>query len=163
MNDSKPNPEEKVLPQPATDAERSSVAWRELERSFEYFHKGASRNRLVYLALRTIVLIAGAVVPIVAFAASSDLIVACLGAVIVVAEGATQLTQVHGHWIRYRRTAEAIRREALAFVAGTGPYQEGELRRDQRLASRIVDVIGQESADWEETVRSGLLKGHQAD
>jgi hypothetical protein len=150
------------LPQPEDAAEQSSLAWRELERMFAYFDRGASRNRLGYLVLRTVVLVAGAVVPIMALAADSPTAVACIGAVIVLAEGFTQLTQVHGHWVRYRRTAEALRREALTFVSRTGAYRQGDLDRTQLLASRLLDVASQESTGWEETVRAGLAKPSQA-
>jgi hypothetical protein len=146
------------LPQPTDQTMKNSIAWQELERSFDYFQRGARVNRLAYLTLRTTVLFAGALVPIVALAATNDVAVACLGAVIVAAEGMTQLTQVHDHWVRYRRTAEALRREALAFVSGTGPYQHGELTEEQQLAARIVDFAGQESADWEETILSAWQK-----
>jgi hypothetical protein len=131
---------------------KNSIAWQELERSFVFFHKSAGRNRAAYLALRTTVLLAGALIPIVALATSNEVVVACLGALIVAAEGIAQLTQVHDHWVRYRRTAEVLRREALAFVAGAGPYEKGELRDDQLLAARMLDFAGQESAQWEETI-----------
>ena len=152
--------QDKKLPQPTDQTMKNSIAWQELERSFDYFQRGARVNRLAYLTLRTTVLFAGALVPIVALAGSNDVAVACLGAVIVAAEGMTQLTQVHDHWVRYRRTAEALRREALAFVSGTGPYQDGELTEEQQLAARIVDVAGQESADWEETILSAGQKSN---
>ena len=139
---------------------KHSTGWLELERSFSYFQQGARRNRAAYLVLRTTVLLAGMLIPIVALATSNEVAVACLGALIVAAEGVTQLTQVHDHWVRYRRTAELLRREALAFVSGTGPYRKGELSDDQQLASRIVDFVGQESAAWEETILSAGQQSH---
>ena len=150
------------LPQPVSEQERASLAWSELERSFEYFHSGATANRVAHLGLRVVVLVAGALVPIMALTSTNEIIVAVLGALVVVAEGVAQLTQVHDHWIRYRRTAEALRREALAFCTGTGAYQDVvELRRDQRLAARPLDVVGQENSAWEETVRVGIQTGGQ--
>jgi len=139
---------------------KHSTGWQELERSFGYFQQGARRNRAAYLALRTTVLLAGAIIPIVALATSNEVAVACLGALVVAAEGTTQLTQVHDHWVRYRRTAELLRREALAFVTGTGPYRKGELSDDQQLASRIVDFEGQETAAWEETILAAGQQSH---
>ena len=70
------------------------------------------------------------------------------------AEGTAQLTQVHDHWVRYRHTAEALRREAFAFVSGVGPYEKYELGDDRLLAARILDFTLQESSAWEETVLS---------
>jgi len=148
------------LPQPTDETMKNSIAWQELQRSFDYFQQGARVNRFAYLTLRTTVLFAGALIPIVALAASNEVAVACLGAVIVAAEGMTQLTQVHDHWIRYRRTAESLRREALAFVSGTGPYEKGELSDEQQLASRLLDFVGQESATWEETVLAAGQKSN---
>ncbi len=147
-----------------SEEERSSLAWHELEKSFEFFHAGAGANRVAHLGLRSVVLVAGALVPIIALTSANEIIVAVLGALVVVAEGVAQLTQVHDHWIRYRRTAEALRREALAFCTGTGAYQDvAELRRDQRLAARLLDVVGQENSAWEEAVRVGIQTGGPAD
>ncbi len=150
------------LPEPPNEALRNSVAWLELERSFLFFHRSAGANRLAYLALRTIVLVAGAMVPIVALATSRQVVVAGLGALIVVAEGVAQLTQVHDHWVRYRHTAEALRREAIAFASSAGGYGRGDLRDNQRLATRILDLAAQENAAWEETVRAEGLKSPSA-
>ena len=151
------------LPVPPDETLRNSVAWQELQRSFLFFHKNAGANRLAYLTLRTIVLVAGALVPIVALGSSQQVVVAGLGALIVVAEGLAQLTQVHDHWVRYRHTAEALRREAIALVSSAGVYGSGDLRENERLAaSRILDLEAQENADWEETVRAEGLKSHPA-
>ena len=146
-----------ALPEPE-ESDRTTLAWRELERSFTYFDRAARGNRAVYMLLRTIVLVAGAMVPILALSVESAVVVAIVGGVIVVAEGVTQLTQVHGHWLRFRVAAESLRREALAFVSRTGPYQVGDLSRDQLLASRLSDVATAESSAWEETVRAGLAQ-----
>jgi hypothetical protein len=150
------------LPQPPDEALRNSVAWQELQRSFLFFHKSAGANRLAYLGLRTTVLVAGALVPIMALATSRQTVVAGLGALIVVAEGLAQLTQVHDHWVRYRHTAEALRREAIAFASGAGVYGSGEQSGNERLVARILDLEAEENAGWEETVRAEGLKSHPA-
>jgi hypothetical protein len=150
------------LPEPPDETLRNSVAWQELRRSFLFYHRNAGANRLGYLALRTTVLVAGALVPIMALATSRQVVVAALGALIVVAEGVAQLTQVHDHWVRYRRTAEALRREAIAFASGAGVYGSGDLTGNQRLASRILDLEAEENSAWEETVRAERLKSHPA-
>jgi hypothetical protein len=151
-----------TLVQPTEAAMKNSIAWQELERSFRYFDNGARVNRAAYLGLRSTVLLAGALIPIVALATSKEVVAACLGALIVAAEGTAQLTQVHDHWVRYRHTAEALRREAFAFVSGTGPYKNDELGADQLLAARILDFTLQESAGWEETVLSEGRKSQSA-
>jgi hypothetical protein len=150
------------LPEPPDETLRNSVAWQELQRSFLFYHRYAGANRLGYLALRTTVLVAGALVPIMALATSRQVVVAALGALIVVAEGVAQLTQVHDHWVRYRRTAEALRREAIAFASSAGVYGSGDLTDNQRLASRILDLEAEENNAWEETVRAERLTSHPA-
>ncbi|TFH28931.1 MAG: DUF4231 domain-containing protein [Myxococcales bacterium] len=150
------------LVQPTDETMKNSIAWQELERSFRYFEKGARGNRAAFLVLRITVLLAGALIPIVALATSAEVVVACLGALIVATEGTAQLTQVHDHWVRYRHTAEALRREAFAFVSGAGPYEKNELGDGQLLAARILDFTLQESAAWEETVLSETRKSRRA-
>ena len=146
------------LPQPEDETARTSLAWVELNRQFAFFHASAGANRLFYLGMRMTVLIAGALVPIMALTSGSKIVVAALGALVVVAEGTAQLTQVHDHWIRYRRTAEALRREAVAFCTHTGAYHRAvTMTPEQRLATRLLDVSAQESSAWEETVRAVLV------
>ncbi len=145
---------QELLPQPSGPGERDSAAWLELQRSFRFFQRGARRNRCLYFVLRVTVLIAGASVPIVSLSLAGRSSVALLGALIVVAEGATQLTQVHGHWLRYRRTAESLRREAISFATHSCSYEHAHPSRERLLATRIVTIIGRENHEWEETVRA---------
>jgi hypothetical protein len=69
-----------------------------------------------------------------------------LAAVIVVLEGAQHLYQFQEHWITYRPTAEALKRERYLHLAQAGPYAVDD--RHRQLAERLEGLISQEHAKW---------------
>lgn len=130
------------LPQPEDQAERPSPAWQELERSFAYINGGAghqparvtwpcARDRRRGRSDRR----SRPTAPSWWHASATSSWWP---------RGSRSLTRVHGPSVRYRRRAEALCRAALTFVSGTGPYQVGELRRDQLLAAGLIDVVAAE-------------------
>lgn len=68
-------------------------------------------------------------VPFLATDDRSPGLAALAGVVIVVAEGLQQLLHTHENWIRYRSTAEALRRESFAFASRLNGYANGDTRQ----------------------------------
>jgi hypothetical protein len=128
------------------------VVWRELDREFRRYDAAAVRHRIAYLAMRLVALGVGAAVTVLAAIDAGPALTASLAAVVVVAEGAQQLFQLHTRWISYRTAAETLRREAFLYVAELPPYAEPALRR-ARLASVLQDVTSRENTAWLETMR----------
>ncbi|WP_448623956.1 DUF4231 domain-containing protein [Geodermatophilus sp. URMC 64] len=138
-----------ALPAPP-DAE--DVVWRELDREFRRYDAAARLHRIAYLAMRLVALLVAAAVTVLAAIDAHPALTASLAAVVVVAEGAQQLFQLHTRWISYRTAAETLRREAFRYVAELPPYTEPALRR-ARLASVLQDVTSRENTTWLEGMR----------
>lgn len=90
-------------------------------------------------------IVVGAAVPVAALAAPAVL-TAIIAASIVVAEGAQQLYQWQSNWLRYRLTAEALKREKHLYLTHSGPYRSGNRRT--LLAERVEAIVAAENTDW---------------
>lgn len=143
------------LPSPPDAESQDSVAWRELERQFAFFDLKAKRNHRLHVLLRGLVLVAGAATPLVALTTDRQIWTAVLGAVVVMAEGISQLAQAHDHWVRYRRAAELLRAEALTFCTSTGPYASLDVAEQlDVLAERLTNISTLEGSEWFETAQT---------
>jgi hypothetical protein len=131
-----PRRRDEALPTPA-DAD--PVVWPELARLFHRYDVQAGRHRAGYLTLRLVVLVVGVAVTVVAAIDAPPAVVASLAAIVVVAEGAQQLFQLHTRSVAYRTAAETLRRENFLYVAGLAPYDDPATRLG-RLAAFVQDI-----------------------
>jgi hypothetical protein len=146
------------LPQPEDPAERGDIVWRELERSFHFYDRHASRNRLGYQSLKVITLVMGACVTVLAARGASATLTAVLAAGVVVLEGIQQVFQLHTNWITYRATAETLRNHAFRYTAGAEPYTDPRQRR-RRLAENLQSVTANENSAWANYMTSSATRG----
>ena len=149
-----PQQRSNALPEP-TDA--GDLVWRELDREFTRYDRQAARHRIGYLALRMVVLAVGAAVTVLAAVGARPALTASLAAVVVVAEGAQQLFQLHTRWLAYRTAAEGLRRQAFRYVAGLAPYDDPATRRT-RLAGALEEVTTGENEVWQRTVQQDTVR-----
>ena len=138
------------LPEPAGD-EREDVVWQELQAMFRWYDRSASRNRIGYQCLKVLTLVLAAAVAVLAAQHAVSWLTASLAAVIVAVEGMQQLFQLHANWISYRASAETLRQEAFAYVAGVTPYDDAALRRG-RLAKVLRAVAANETTAWAKNI-----------
>ena len=114
---------------------------------------------MAYLGLRLVVLVVAAAVTVLAAVGAVPAVTASLAAVVVVAEGAQQLFQLHTRWISYRTAAESLRREAFRYVAGLPPYSDPTMRRT-RLADVVQEITAAEHSVWLHAARQDTDAGH---
>ncbi|MFD6104592.1 DUF4231 domain-containing protein, partial [Nocardia salmonicida] len=91
------------------DDERA-VAWERLAGQLTWYSANAARAQTAYKRIKLGQIVVGALVPVAALAAP-PVFTALIAAAVVAAEGALQLFQWQANWIRYRATAEALKRE----------------------------------------------------
>lgn len=142
------------LPAPEDPAERHDLLWRELVAQFQWYDRAATRTRLGYHILRLISLVVGATVTVLAAADAPPVVTASFAAVIVVAEGAQQLWQLHRNWISYRATAETLRRHAFLYAAKVAPYHDDGRRH--ALAAFMHGLTAQENTAWADSMRQSV-------
>ena len=113
-----------------------------------WYNAKAKSNQQWYKALKLCQILLGALVPVVAsIDNSSRVVLAALGAGVVVIEAVQQLYQFHRNWIAYRATCEALKREQHLFLVGGGEYANVP-NPTVLLAERLEALISRETGEW---------------
>ena len=133
-------PAEAVPPPP------DDPTWNRLEDQLRWYSTSSRKNQRYYQWLKLLEIAIAASLPVVTAVHSPVWVTGGLAALIVILEGVQHLYQFQEHWITYRSTAEALKRERYLYPAGTGPYAVSD--RHRILAERLEGVISQENAGW---------------
>jgi Protein of unknown function (DUF4231) len=128
------------------DPDPIDATWERLEGQLEFYDDRSGKNQRRYKWLKVLELAVAAALPVVAGVHSPVWVTGGLAAVVVVLEGVQQIFQFHEHWITYRSTAEALKRERYLYLAKAGPYTGDD--RDSQLAGRVETLLSQEGAKW---------------
>jgi hypothetical protein len=138
---------------PAAEAGRApepgDPTWERLEDQLTWYDTKSGYNQRHYKWLKVLEIAVAAALPVVASVHSPVWVTGGLAAVVVVLEGIQHIFQYQEHWITYRATAEALKRERYLYLAQAGPYTGDD--RHAQLAGRIESLLSQENAKWAAT------------
>lgn len=114
----------------------------------------SARCKRKYVRLKAAEIIAAATIPFFAGYSKLDdvfpLIVSLLGVLIIILSGLQQLNRYYESWIRYRGTAETLKKEKFLFLSGTSPYDDTDEKIVfNKFVANIEAVLGSESAKWQ--------------
>ncbi len=105
-----------------------------------------------YNGLKFVQITAAAAIPLLTGVAGSAqwsrILIASLGGLIVILEGIQQLKKYGQNAVLWGQGKEALKREYYLYQAWAGPYSGN--RRDEILADRIEQIIGNEVGKWAE-------------
>lgn len=126
------------------------VTVRRLNWSIQW-HTFANRQAMRwYGGLKAIQISAAAAIPVLVAVGGSGSVtkgwIAGLGALIVVLEGIQQLKKYAQNGLLWAQGKEALKREYYLYQAQVNPYNQ--TNRQQVLASRIEQIVGQEVTKW---------------
>lgn len=152
-----PNIESPEPDLPSTPTERQDFVIGRVERQFHHFNSHARAQRAFYFAAKVTQIVLAAAVPVAASVHAPVALTGSLGASIVVLEGIQQVCQWHANWIRYRGTAESLRRELFMCRAGIGGYATAP-DPVALLAEHMNEIATSEVAGWSTTFRSAPSK-----
>jgi Protein of unknown function (DUF4231) len=128
------------------DPDPIDVTWERLESQLEWYEDRSGKNQRRYKWLKVLEIAVAAALPVVAAVHSPVWVTGGLAAVVVVLEGVQHIFQFQEHWITYRVTAEALKRERYLYLAKAGPYAGDD--RDRELAERVDTLLSQEHTKW---------------
>jgi hypothetical protein len=132
----------------ATDgAVLDGPTWTRLTGQIDWYDRNAKKNQQWFKIIKLVQILLSALVPVVAVADGSRVILGALGAGVVVLEAVQQLYQFHRNWISYRSTCEGLKREQHLFLVGGGEYADAA-DRTVLLAERLEQLISRETGDW---------------
>jgi Protein of unknown function (DUF4231) len=112
-----------------------------------YYEKAAGRSQKHFRTVKIGQLIVSAAVPVAAAAHASGVVIAVLGALILILEGVQALFGWQQNWVSYRNSAEALQSEQHLYEAAAGPYAEADTPR-RLLAERVEGLLSTERSGW---------------
>jgi len=128
-----------------------------LEDQITYYNGKSSRAQKQYKRIKSVEIIAAAMIPFLAALHVADthqyirialaLSTAGLGVLITILEGILQLQQYQQTWVTYRATCEALKHEKFTYIAQAGVYAKAD-DRHALLAERIETIGSQENTKW---------------
>ena len=148
-----PSTQTRDLDLPSTPAERQDFVMDRVGRQFHHFNTHARSQRAFYFTAKITQIVLAASVPVAASVHAPVALTGSLGALIVVLEGVQQLCQWHANWIRYRGTAESLRRELFMCRAKVAAYATAA-DPIALLAARMNEIATTEVVGWSTTFRS---------
>jgi Protein of unknown function (DUF4231) len=151
------NPEQDFIPPAEISAH---PAWARLEGQRAYYSRRAGEYQDRYKHIKLALIGVAAAIPILAFMPFGEItrfVVALAGVLIAVLEGVLLLNQYGTLWVKYRSTAEGLKRERWLLLSQAGDYK-GKTDHEalSLLAERVEALIETEHREWTEQQKKAL-------
>lgn len=128
--------------------EEDTSGYKRLEDQITWYDTKSGSAQRYYKLTKYFTLAASASIPILALYDQKE-VVAILGALIAVLEGANQVNQWQHNWITYRSTCEALRHEKYTYLERADPYNiDDNVAARKLLVERVESLISTEHSKW---------------
>jgi hypothetical protein len=123
----------------------------------DWYNAKSSRNRKIFQTLRTIQIIAGALIPFLSGAIlgiaperqmTSTIIVGALGVIVTIATGISTLGRYRENWIEYRKMSENLQREKFLYETESGRYSIKNKNRFDLFVQTVETLLASENQNW---------------
>jgi Protein of unknown function (DUF4231) len=115
-------------------------------RRWQWFHDNAQRARRGYLVTELTAICCAAAVPVAAGLRLHPVVLALLGAGVIVATGIRTTFGLHENWVEFIRMRYDIERECALYLVGAAPYETEAAKR--HLVVRIETLAATHSTSW---------------
>jgi len=130
-----------------------------LEKQIRWLSDKSRQNKLKFRLCQLIILIAGAIIPIINVVPIGDvqthgdvqtrITSSIIGGIIVVVTGLTQLEKYQENWILYRTSAELLKKEKYFFENNVGEYSNlNDIDRNKLLVERVESIVSAETSKY---------------
>jgi len=113
---------------------------------WRWYKKGSRRDRLRYGAMEIAALAGSAAIPVAAAAHLDSVVIAALGAFVLVATGVRTTFGLHENWVEHSQVGYAIEREAALFLHSSPPYEGADAI--QVLVARVETIADEGGQQW---------------
>ena len=121
-----------------------------------WYNTKSSKNRKVFQILRTIQIIAGALIPFLSgllvamaeFQKQGTAIVGGLGVIVTIATGIANFGRYRENWIEYRKMSENLQREMFLYETESGRYSLKNKNRFDLFVQTVESLLASENANW---------------
>lgn len=115
-------------------------------RRWQWFHDNAQRARRGYVVTELTAICCAAAVPVAAGLRLHPVVLALLGAGVIVATGIRTTFGLHENWVEFIRMRYDIERECALYLVGAAPYDRDDPAK--ALVVRIEDLGTTHSTSW---------------
>lgn len=133
-----------------------------LDDEIGWYDRKSGYSKLMHHGTRGVEIVCAAIIPFLAgFAKEPNtynaLAIGVLGILVAAAAGFSSLLKFQENWIKYRTTAESLKKEKMFFQTKVEPYDvENPFRL---LVQRVEALVSQENTNWAQY----MMKPAQAD
>lgn len=122
-----------------------------LEPEIDWYDGKSTTNKRWHIATKTIEILCAAIIPLLAGYAKDggaciSISIGILGASVAVAAGVSAVLKFQEQWIKYRTTAESLKKEKYLFLTKVEPYDVAE--PVTVLVQRVETLVSQENTNW---------------
>ncbi|HKX42238.1 MAG TPA: DUF4231 domain-containing protein [Burkholderiaceae bacterium] len=146
---------------PVPEPTASHAAWHRLEDQRQYYSRCANHYQATYKRIKLTLIGLSATIPLLAFLPGDGFryVVAAAGVLIALLEGVLLLNQYGSLWVKYRGTAESLKRERWLLLAHAGEYKGlGDEEALRLLAERVEVLLDVEHREWTEEQKQALMQ-----
>lgn len=135
-----------------------------LEPEISWYDKKSARNKLANTLSKTVEIVCAAIIPFLAGYSkagqeSISLAIGILGVVVAASAGISALLKFQEQWIKYRTTAESLKKEKYLFQTKVEPYNIEDAV--SVLVQRVETLVSQENTNWAQyMMKPGKGEGH---
>src|SRR5215469_4079087 len=133
-----------------------------LETEITWYGERSAQNKWYHTVTRGIEIVCSALIPLLAgFAKESRpeiaIIMGVLGVFVATAAGFSSLLKFQENWIKYRTTAESLKKEKYLFQTKVQPYDGNEPLT--LLVQRVETLVSEENTNWAQYMMQPVDKG----
>jgi len=135
-----------------------------LEPQIAWYDNRSAQNKLANTAAKIVEIVCAAIIPFLAGYAKDgnkfiSLAIGILGVVVAVSAGISALLKFQEQWIKYRTTAESLKKEKYLFQTKVEPYDVDD--PVSVLVQRVETLVSQENTNWAQyMMKPGKGEGH---
>jgi Protein of unknown function (DUF4231) len=134
-----------------------------LEIEILWYDGKSTQNKWCHTVTRGVEIVCSAVIPLLAgFAKESRpevaIIMGVLGILVATAAGFSSLLKFQENWIKYRTTAESLKKEKYLFQTKVQPYDGNEPLTV--LVQRVETLVSQENTNWAQYMMQPTKEEH---
>ncbi|OXM62993.1 DUF4231 domain-containing protein [Amycolatopsis vastitatis] len=113
---------------------------------WRWYKTGSRRDRLRYAVIEIAALAGSAAIPVAAAAHLDSVVIAALGAFVLIATGIRTTFGLHENWVEHSQIGYAIEREAALFLHSSPPYDRADAV--QVLVARVETLSDEGGQQW---------------
>ena len=135
-----------------------------LEPQIEWYDKRSAQNKLRNTTAKIVEIVCAAIIPFLAGYAKNgpnpvSLAIGSLGVVVAVVAGISAVLKFQEQWLKYRTTAESLKKEKYLFQTKVEPYNGDDPL--PLFVQRVETLVSQENTNWAQfMMRPGNGEGH---